>query len=269
MKPHFSDENWSDRLKADLPDMPDGSRFGDAWSDDDILLEDLVKQCSPFSDSGLVELSKDLTIYLPENYEPNYPYPLILWLNGWEHTQQELLGLMPKLSDRNYMGTSVCGHGVGDRFSVNVGPEPLTDTVLELIESRICETVAEIRSEYNLHTERVLLAGVGHQGTRAMQLLLRHPDWYGGAAVFGGRFPSLQPSSDDCEDYQGKPVLVGMRTADLRFPTARTVDAARELHSAGMNVAVRVYDVGDEITPKMLADMNHWIASTVCESSYV
>ena len=48
-----------------------------------------------------------------------------------------------------------------------------------------------------------------------------------------------------------------------------TIRIARLLHSAGMEIATRVYDADDEVTPRMLSDINHWVMDGICESNLV
>src|SRR5437016_5606803 len=44
-------------------------------------------------------------VYLPQPYEPNYAYPLIVWLQPVGCRLAPLNQIMPILSDRNYLGT--------------------------------------------------------------------------------------------------------------------------------------------------------------------
>lgn len=270
MTPHSREHFWPNRARTELSGLlDDDSRFAQAWADDDVFLDDLLDRCSPYSPAGQVDLSEKTSVYLPENYEPNYAYPLIIWLDGEEPADGELLQLMPTLSTRNYLATTVSSLGRDERAAVGGALDTVSDSLLTSIENDIRETVREIRSEYHVHSERIFLAGCGHQGTRALQLALRHPEWFGGVAAFGGRVPKLGQPLAGFHHLHGKRVLLGMRSRDGRFSLAQAVRAARLLHSAGLNVGVRVYDAADQITPKMLSDMDHWIMEGICESNLV
>ena len=46
-------------------------------------------------------------LFVPESYEPNYAYPLIIWLTDSATRQYELCRIMPQISTRNYFGVSL------------------------------------------------------------------------------------------------------------------------------------------------------------------
>src|SRR5690242_12624947 len=49
------------------------------------------------------------SIFIPEGYEPNYAYPLIVWMVGpHDNKRAELKRVMPAISTRNYLGLSFC-----------------------------------------------------------------------------------------------------------------------------------------------------------------
>src|SRR6516162_9927262 len=44
-----------------------------------------------------------LRTFLPTGYEPNYPYPLLVFLHGHGGSEEQILRLAPQLSRRNYI----------------------------------------------------------------------------------------------------------------------------------------------------------------------
>src|SRR5260370_33099 len=44
-----------------------------------------------------------LRTFLPTGYEPNYPYPLLVFLHGHGGSDEQILRLAPRLSRRNYI----------------------------------------------------------------------------------------------------------------------------------------------------------------------
>src|SRR5262245_56830593 len=50
-----------------------------------------------------------LRTFLPVGYEPNYPYPLLVFLHGQGSNEEQALRLAPRLSRRNYVSTALRG----------------------------------------------------------------------------------------------------------------------------------------------------------------
>src|SRR2546423_15062913 len=44
-----------------------------------------------------------LRTFLPTGYEPNYPYPLLVFFHGHGGNEEQVLRLAPRLSRRNYI----------------------------------------------------------------------------------------------------------------------------------------------------------------------
>src|SRR5215470_14573430 len=53
--------------------------------------------------------------FLPTGYEPNYPYPLLVFFHGHGGSEEQVMRLAPRLSRRNY----VC---IGLRGPEELGP---------------------------------------------------------------------------------------------------------------------------------------------------
>src|SRR5690348_7083348 len=46
-------------------------------------------------------------ICLPQNYEPGYSYPLIVWLHDQGCDAEEVDDVLPRISERNYLGVAL------------------------------------------------------------------------------------------------------------------------------------------------------------------
>src|SRR4051794_1255728 len=47
--------------------------------------------------------------FLPTGYEPNYPYPLLVFLHNQGGSEEQILRLAPRLSRRNYICIALRG----------------------------------------------------------------------------------------------------------------------------------------------------------------
>src|SRR5262245_50679472 len=58
-----------------------------------------------------------LLTFLPTGYEPNYPYPLLVFFHGHGGSEEQVLQLAPRLSRRNYVAIALRGPDL-------LGPRP-------------------------------------------------------------------------------------------------------------------------------------------------
>lgn len=200
-------------------------------------------------------------IYVPEAYEPRYPYPLVLWLHGAGGSERELASLMAQISTRNCMGLALRGPraGRGDGYDWQFSTRGLAE-----LEEQIFQTVCNLRREYHVHSERIIVAGFDSGATLALRLLLSHPEWYGGAVAIAGRFPYEATPLPVNPELQDKRVLLLGGSRDPAVPATEILLADRSLEAAGIAVTTLLDDAGHEVTPRMLSHVNRWLMQGVC-----
>lgn len=257
MKPHFPENFWNGR-QFDAFELPTDAAAFDLTDWQDRLPFDDVDFGCEFDESSRIDQLEDGTLVsVPESYEAKYAYPLIVWLCGQQHDEQELLSLTRRIDSRNYLGMA---------FPVDVPQhaESLDHWVpsaheLDRIATSLKDACCRMRADYHLHTERVYLAGFDDAATIALELVLQRPEWFAGAMTFGGTFPRTDKPLTRFRDLPGKRVMIGADIRDLRHNAADLARTGRMLHRAGVDVSTRVYDSDRQVTPQMLSDMNHWI----------
>lgn len=221
-------------------------------------------------------------VYVPEKYEPNYPYPLIVWFHGVGGDERALMSILPTISDRNYLGLSLRGTSpanlspgeyTGGREGEDTGIRPggyrwaASAQTMAQFEVDLYEAVRALRREYHVHSERVYLAGFDEGATTALELMLRRPDWFGGAICLAGRFPTSEHSLARFRDLRGKPVLIAGGAQDGVSPPSAVVQAGRLLHAAGMLVSTRIVEGGHEISRTMLRQIDYWLMDAICAAT--
>lgn len=261
-------------------DLSDGFRNSGHWPSrysefsDEFLLTDwnAVLAELELAEGDLDPLDDPVTekphaVWVPEQYEPNYAYPLIVWFHSDGRDERELLDVLPQISRKNYFGLALRGPlpscseaGAGFRWSL-ADHRPV-DALCE-----VYETVCQMRRMYHIHSERIYLAGADTGATLAVRLLLERPDWFGGAINLGGDFPDVRQPFHRSEELHGKRILLSAGSRNRQIRIGETVESARLLHAAGMQVATRIYDAGQQITPKMMRDIDRWLMDALCETS--
>ncbi len=218
---------------------------------------------------GHFSLPDESPVHLPPHYEPNYAYPLIVWLHDAEWTARELLDLMLRISPQNYLGLAVEGLTPTNRFASGpMSPAGSLDPLDGLLET-LKDVVPQMRREFHVHSERIYLAGFGDQASVALRMLLRRPEWFAGALAFGVRNTKLESALSNYDELRGKRVFLSAGVRDSRCSIADVTSSGRLLRSFGMQAVLRAYDSSESPTPKMLSDVDHWLMNGVCESTLV
>lgn len=209
-----------------------------------------------------------VTIFAPIHYEPNYAYPLLVWLHGPGGDEHQLKRVMPLVSLRNYVGVAI--RGTAPYASANGHPgyawaqsQPHTT----LAEQRVLEAITFVQGRYHVAPRRVFLAGFDCGGTMALRLALAHPRWFAGVLSLGGEFPVGGAPLSRLPEARRVPVFLACGRHSERYPSAIVCDNLKLLHSAGMDLTLRQYPGADQISPSMLGDMDRWIMDIVTGNS--
>jgi phospholipase/carboxylesterase len=184
-------------------------------------------------------------VYVPENYEPNYAYPLIAWLHAAGAPNGRLERRMRLVSERNYFGVSV----------------PIADG--KCVEEQVFETVARLRRRYHLHTERIYLVGFGTAGTCALEAELSQPEWFGGIVAISAPLPRTKSLLARFKDLRGKRVLLGVSESAGVQAVSAVTDAQKLLWSAGMHVRTLECSASAESCPALLRELDRWIMQAI------
>lgn len=211
----------------------------------------LTEQCNGLS----------YTVFAPLHYEANYAYPLVIWLHGPGDSERQIVRIMPEISMRNYVGLGLrgphrdaAGHGYhwfahdSDLFSAEKGIFRCFDAVC---------------GKYHIAGHRVFLGGYMAGGTLALRLGLKYPDRFAGIFSVGGQFPLGSAPLSQLEQIRDLPLLIACGRKSSSYPEERTCRELRLFHAAGMHVTLRQYPCGDELTPKMLHDIDVWIMEQI------
>src|SRR6516165_5297041 len=125
---------------------------------------------------------RPLRTFLPAGYEPNYPYPLLVFLHGHGSSEEQILRLAPRLNRRNYICIGLRGpHAVTSRrtgaVSYTWGPSTDPDSGME---DYVLRSIEQTRRLYHVHSERIYLAGFCEGAGLAYRLALTFPEKFGG-----------------------------------------------------------------------------------------
>jgi phospholipase/carboxylesterase len=208
------------------------------------------------------------TLFVPLHYEPNYAYPLIVWLHGPGRNERQLLEIMPQVSRRNYVGVAPRGPGLGrDALGREICGWSQSPEHVHEAEQRIFDSIDAVGRRLNIAADRMLLAGFDSGGTMALRVALGHPWRFAGVLSIGGAFPSGQTPLAEWPRARNLLVFLAIGRRSLQYPPARACDDLRLLHAAGLAITLREYPQGHYLSPQILGDMDRWIMDRVVNGS--
>ena len=200
-------------------------------------------------------------MFTPMHYEPNYAYPLIVWLHGHGGNERQLPRVMPLISMRNYVAAA-------PRGGVTVA-RPLRFTWdgrsagMAAAAQRVFACVDAASDRFHVAAHRVFLAGLGCGGTAALRVALQYPSQFAGALSIGGPFPADGQPLASLRQARRLPLFIAQGRDSRAYPLERTCAELHLFHAAGLSVMLRQYPCGDELYTDMLHDMNAWIMEQV------
>lgn len=202
------------------------------------------------------------SVFAPLHYEPNYAYPLLIWLHGPDDDERQLQRVMPLVSMRNYVG-------IGPRGTRRSELDPRgycwrqTERDIALAEDRVLDCVRLAGDRFNIAPSRVFLGGYDCGGTMAFRIGLRNPREFAGILSAGGPFPSELTPLANYHQARQVPLFIAQGLEAENYSAAQKCRELRLFHAASFKVNVRQYPCGDELTTQMLHDMDVWMMEHV------
>jgi phospholipase/carboxylesterase len=233
----------------------------------------LIKRSSDLATSGQFLPARSgahTALFAPLHYEPNYAYPLLVWLHGPGDDENQLKRIIPLVSLRNYVAVAVRGPTQENRVGGRPGYTWTRHRALAaLADERVFDAIEMAQSRFNVSPNRIFLAGFDCGGTMAFRLGMDHPRHFAGVLSLCGEFPAGRTPLRWLTEARRLPIFLTCGRDSHRYPPMAVCDHLRLFHSAGMQVALRQYPCGHEITPAMLADMDRWIMEQVAGTARI
>ncbi|VAX41354.1 hypothetical protein MNBD_PLANCTO02-1003 [hydrothermal vent metagenome] len=277
-EPHYSQQFWLNRGMITDQEVDSHSPIDELFQNKDETQE--KEETEPFvqngsgifdgihwqtgSASSLHAAQKPLSLYLPERYESNYEYPLIVWLHSDYSDEEELFDIIPQISDQNFMAIGFRGN-VETQEGCKWGNSEIERA---LFFSELHDTLKEFRREFHIHPKRIYLAGLGTGATMALQGMLHYPDWFAGAIAINSLFSNVEsPLARFRSLNEQRTLLIETTASEQSFDNSNaTLKAGRLLHSAGIDATSEIYKTSEEIDPQVLLRVNHWIMQAIATS---
>lgn len=200
--------------------------------------------------------------FLPAAYEPQYRYPLVVWLHDNGSNESQVAQVMPHVSDQNYVAVGVRGI-YSDETAQRGFAWDVSAAGLALAEEAVLDAVDQASERFAVHPERIFVGGYRDGGTVALQLALQNPKRFVGAFSLLGRFPHTEAPLAHLEAARQLPMLLAMADNSSSYGVDQLCADLRTLHAARMALEVRHYLGDDALCTAMLRDVNGWLMSYV------
>ena len=206
--------------------------------------------------------------FLPDGYEPRYPYPLLVLFHGHGQNEEQILRLAPKLSRRNFVAISLRGP---ERLGVRADGRPAcgwgdgSPETTASIEDYLWRAVEQTRRNYHVHSERVYLVGVNEGATAAYRAAFGLAGKIAGVAAFNGAIPRPTPGEPlfRFDTVRRLRVMIGHGIANVAVPFSNAERDRRLLYAAGSDVNLTAYPTTHRLHQDMLSDLNRWVIGHV------
>lgn len=202
--------------------------------------------------------------FVPTGYEPNYPYPLIVYFHGNGGNEKQVLSQAPEISRRNYLGIALRGPvALGDDDNGDPGYSWDADGNYEAIEDYVFRAIQQTRQRFHIHSERIFLAGFWEGATMAYRLGLNHPEKFGGVVALNGNMPRTGCSLFHLDQVRQLRMMIGHGNANPLVPVSLARRDFRLLYTAGVTVKFQTYTTTHRLHADMLRDVNRWIQRVI------
>jgi len=251
--------------------FPDGTRRSEFSSQMPLELQELLQeQQQTTAVAPAAEHSEwPVSIHVPERYEENYAYPLIVWFHDTGGHEGQLESVMDAISPQNYCGLGIqgnqplvpdCEFGWSEEL-LAYGAVPLRDL--------LSVTIRRLRQAFHIHSERIFLAGAGAGADVALQQLCQTPDWYAGAVLLNPTCESMALDALGTASLPDKSLLWSVSEAATNEELAGNVEAVQLARMSGAQPEMRVTDTAIDPESSDVRFIDHWLLSKVSSEAFI
>lgn len=211
---------------------------------------------------------KYLTV-LPDDYDPQTSYPLIIMLHGFGANMQDLAGLASVINSRGYvyacpnapimfdLGGGHPGYGWSSPRGQSTAEE------IQTAEQLLAEFFEEVLPQFQVAPGRALLLGFSQGGGMTYRCGLARPETFAGLVALSASLPDPEILQDRLPEVRTQPVFIAHGTSDPMIAAERAQAAREFLEGAGYPLEFHEYAMGHEINQDVLSDLIPWIAKVL------
>ncbi len=211
---------------------------------------------------------KYLTV-LPDGYDPEARYPLVVMLHGFGANMADLAGLAPAINPTGYV--YACPNapisfnlGFGQTGYAWMSPRgQSTPEEIASAERLLGEFFDEVLQEFQVAPERAVLLGFSQGGGMTYRCGLQRREQFAGLAALSATFPDPGELEARLPGGRAQAIFIAHGRSDSMVPHDSAVRARRFLEEAGYTPEYHEYDMAHEIRPEVIDDLTSWLAAAL------
>ena len=206
---------------------------------------------------------------VPDEYDSDSAYPLVVMLHGFGANMQDLAGLAPAINDTGYvyacpnapipfeLGPGQTGFGW---MTPRGGGTPEETAKSEQLLSDFFDTVFE---QFNVMPGQGLLLGFSQGGGMTYRCGLGRADKFAGLAALSATLPDSDELLARLPSERKQPIFIAQGRYDQMVSEDTAHSAKTFLENNGYSPDFHLYDMGHEISGEELGDLVPWMAAVL------
>ena len=206
---------------------------------------------------------------VPDEYDSDSAYPLVVMLHGFGANMQDLAGLAPAINDTGYvyacpnapipfeLGPGQTGFGW---MTPRGGGTPEETAKSEQLLSDFFDTVFE---QFNVMPGQALLLGFSQGGGMTYRCGLGRADKFAGLAALSATLPDSDELLARLPSDRKQPIFIAQGRYDQMVSEDTAHSAKTFLENNGYSPDFHLYDMGHEISGEELGDLVPWMAAVL------
>ena len=206
---------------------------------------------------------------VPDEYDSDSAYPLVVMLHGFGANMQDLAGLAPAINDTGYV--YACPNapipfelGPGQTgfwwMTPRGGGTPEETANSEQLLSDFFDTVFE---QFNVMPGQALLLGFSQGGGMTYRCGLGRADKFAGLAALSATLPDSDELLARLPSERKQPIFIAQGRYDQMVSEDTAHSAKTFLENNGYSPDFHLYDMGHEISGEELGDLVPWMAAVL------
>ena len=202
---------------------------------------------------------------LPDGYDPDASYPLVIMLHGFGANMQDLAGLAPAINSTGYvyacpnapipfnLGLGHAGFG----WMTPRGGSPPEETANS--QSLLFDFFDRVLEQFKVEPGNCLLLGFSQGGGMTYRCGLGRPSTFAGLAALSSVLPEAAELDPRLPAERTQPIFVAHGRYDQMIAESTAHAARGYLEGAGYSPEFHVYDMGHEISGEVIRDLVAWM----------